>query len=558
MKRPKRALASTPQQVRYGRKGQQWHPDFITYIGSVVQDGTYSGMPDLYGDDSKIQWEAPSNRKSGKFRYTYNKRLAWWRKKALAVGIDPRSSQWISRTAKLVHPTRSKPCKRCGKVMEIRYAYPNKQLLERIKRLPYVSQDFPLDPLEHITSLITRLIEQYGERVFSDLPKLLSTASAKPPILPNTLKAWLEWVEQQFIPSEPRLLSPGAMSNAPDRLDGFHSFNLCCRSRADTGRHPTNLQSYSTDRRVFEYWADGDWIAADRLMGQIRANLADSPCRNQHSGPCSADHIGPISLGFTHRPEFQLLCKSCNSAKNNRMSLEDVVRLREVKSSGQQVVSWHTKPLWDLLKHLVTDNETALRLSKILRDYRHTLMCIFQRIAEQGNFTFLTSLLNLSYADYDVEFTHLRVERYTTAFDQEIRRPRKTKYAIEQKARRCRVALEALLFYFDKPNRNAFVVWSPEIESRIHAALAHLKRSDRTVKEIDQNLAHLVSPAGSRSNEEGFKKMVSRLPATAVQTFVAARRELEAAMALIAKELASRWKDERYTRVDLEEFESAL
>ncbi|WP_250551869.1 hypothetical protein, partial [Escherichia coli] len=30
--------------------------------------------------------------------------------------------------------------------------------------------------------------------------------------------------------------------------------------------------SYVTDRRVFEYWVDGDWVAADRLMGQVRTN----------------------------------------------------------------------------------------------------------------------------------------------------------------------------------------------------------------------------------------------------------------------------------------------
>ncbi|HFL9475791.1 TPA: Alw26I/Eco31I/Esp3I family type II restriction endonuclease, partial [Escherichia coli] len=62
------------------------------------------------------------------------------------------------------------------------------------------------------------------------------------------------------------------MANPPDRFDGFHSFNRCCRSIADKGRTKENLKSYVTDRRVFEYWVDGDWVAADRLMGQVRTN----------------------------------------------------------------------------------------------------------------------------------------------------------------------------------------------------------------------------------------------------------------------------------------------
>jgi hypothetical protein len=56
------------------------------------------------------------------------------------------------------------------------------------------------------------------------------------------------------------------------------------------------------------------------------------------------------------------------------MSLREVVHLRKVEAAGETVISWHSKALWDLRKNDVLDEETALRLSKILRDNRHTLM----------------------------------------------------------------------------------------------------------------------------------------------------------------------------------------
>jgi hypothetical protein len=77
----------------------------------MVAERAYAGMPDVYYDDDRIQWEAPSNRKTGAFKQTHARRKAWWLRKAREVGIDPESSQWISRVAKQIHPTKEKPCK---------------------------------------------------------------------------------------------------------------------------------------------------------------------------------------------------------------------------------------------------------------------------------------------------------------------------------------------------------------------------------------------------------------------------------------------------------------
>ncbi len=528
---------------------------FLEYEHFIVDHPKYAGMPDVYNDDGEIQWEAPSNRKSGKHKDTHRKRRDWWIAKANSVGFDPNAPHWISKTAKSIHPTKKKPCKNCGRVMDLRYSYPSSRLIRRIKRLDFIDESFPIDILEHITGLVTRLVEQFGDKALTSLPVLLSTPAIQIPEIAPKLENWLDWIEGHYIPAEPPTLSPGAMSNAPDRLDGFHSFNLCCRSKTDTGRSKANLQSYTTDRRVFEYWVEGDWVAADRLMGLIRSDklLRNEICVNGHPGPCSADHIGPISLGFVHRPEFQLLCKKCNSAKNNRMSLRDVRHLRRAEKRGEQVVSWYCKALWERRRGSVVDEETALRISKLLRDNRHTLMRILERIAVAGHFTFLATLLELDCAMSAIKFINLRVNNHVTKFDKLIHTARTTKYSVQQQARRLRVAFDVLRDYFGKLNRSAFVISTDTIEKAISEALWNLNKSPSRIKRLDARLKLLLS--AKVPSEEKLRRVVLEIPSRKKLPirFIKARKSLRQAMNYVSKELANQWGNDRYVRAPLDD-----
>lgn len=529
----------------YGRG----HPRFLEYQKFIVEHPSYADMPDVNGIGGEIQWEAPSNRKTGRLRDTNNKRRAWWQEKAREVGIDPDSNRWISRTAKSIHPTKEKPCKVCGKVMDIRYAYPSRLLIKRLEKLPYVDESFPLDPLEHVTELVSRMVEQFGGEVFDDLPALLKTGSISVPSLEPRLDVWLRWITEDYIPQEPSVLSPGVMANPPDRLDGFHSFNICCRGTSDPGRSKENLQSYARDRRVFEYWVDGDWVAANRLMGLIRSDetLKREPCLNGHAGPCSADHIGPISLGFAHRPEFQLLCKACNSGKNNRMYASDVEHLRR-KDHGEPVASWYSEKLWDLRKDDVVDEETALRLSKLLRDNRHTAMHVLDRVRRSGHYAFLATFLNLGYADQHVAFEGLRVEGHVTRFDAVNKSARTTEYAVEQKASRLRVAFSELEDYVGKESRNFFVVSTPEIEQKITEAITMLADSPPSIRRLDEEIRGAMGQ--EVPSEELLRSITARVPTRQdePETFRGARALLREAMDLAAVEISGMWEDDRYVR----------
>jgi len=417
-----------PAQKNYGSRGQHWHPDFVTYMNFIASHPSYAGMPDAFVDGGKIQWEAPSNRGGGRFKDTHHLRRDWWRAKARAMGISPESQHWISKCAKRLHPTGRKPCKRCGRVLELRYIYPGKILLARIIKLP-------------------------------------------------------------------------------------------C-------------------------------LAADRLMGIVRTNFRASPCRNGHPGPCDADHIGPISLGFTHRPEFQMLCKACNSAKNNRMNLADVAHLRRLEAVGTEIISWHSNALWNLRKGSVVDDESALRLSKLLRDNRHTFMAVLQQVEQAGRFGFLLFLLNLEFADFEVEFVDLIVTGYLTVFATMTRTPRTTKYAIEQKARRCRVALRALHDYFAKANRSAYVISTPASEQLIKRAVDLLATQPDAFRRLDAATARLLNQTSDDDLEAGLRTLVTQLPVNWPSEFLRAKELLGDAMTLAAIELARRWDDERYVRAE--------
>jgi len=539
----------------YGRKGQAWAADFVKYMVEIATHPVYAGMPDAIKDDGKIQWEAPSNRSGGQYQYTHHKRRDWWREKARTIDIDPESDQWISTVAKRIHPTGEKPCKRCGRVMRIGYVYPNGYLQRRFYKT--FGKAFEFDPLEPITSIIQRVNDQFGNVKLAEFQTILATPHSKPPADLDDLDSWLSWLEEKFIPSEPPLLSPGAMSNAPDRFDGFHSFNLCCRKKVDTGRHDSNMRSYTTDRRVFEYWSDGDWIAADRMMGLIASRFRKEDCADGSEGPPTADHIGPLSLGFSHHPHFRLLSRAANSAKNNRMTFQDVSDLLKMERVGTQVVSWYAKALWDQRKKDVTDEELALRLSKQMRDNQRAAMYLLVEVHRSHHLTFLASLLNLECADFKTEFQNPRVRDFVTVFESVEHTSRQNKYTAEQKARRVRIGLEALRTYGQKENRHSSIVTeliNEQASQHLSSALGALACANKSISELDTTLQKALASLGPKVAEKLLREVSSSIPnLNEIPEFQEAKEKLRLAMGEIASEISDRWSADRYVRTNCEE-----
>ncbi|MFH1656940.1 MAG: hypothetical protein ABH919_00515 [bacterium] len=259
-------------------------------------------------------------------------------------------------------------------------------------------------------------------------------------------------------------LSPGAMSNAPDRLDGFHSYNLCCRSEQDTGRHKSNLARYGEDRRAYENWAEGDWKAASWLMKEF-----------QKYG-ISPDHLGPISLGFRHAPKFRPLSRAANSARNNRMTLKDVKLLIE-EEKEEKVISSHSKYIWNLLKKRVRNDSDALKLSKLMRENMHCVLSIFSYIANRGYKNFLIKhFLYPEYANYSIRFEELDP---STGLYKKMVKTKGTKKQYRNNAKRyIRISFESLKQYSLKRNRNLKKWLTGKIEDNLKEVVRCLENGN--------------------------------------------------------------------------------
>ena len=423
------------------REYRDWHPAFKKYMKFIVDHPNYEGMPEPYKDDGSIKWITAGKSDLGKRRY------GWWEIKAAELKIST-EGKWISATAKKNHPTKLKVCQICGREMSIEYIYPAQNLIIKLNRIAGYEEDFVYEDFRDIRDIVRDIIGTLGQQGYSEIAKWFSV----PRKIPKTIQEYCNYIYDNFVRAESGFLSPGAMSNAPDRLDGFHTYNICCRSDQDKGRHQENLSRYIEDRRAYEHWSDGDWKTASWLMQKGHGKC----CMCSNEGDVTADHIGPISLGFAHLPIFQPLCRSCNSAKNNRMFLSDVKKLIELEHQGEQVISWHSKYLWDRLKSKVTTEQDAKKLSKLMRTAHHHFLEILYAISRVGYQDFLFNYLNPDYALFErIEFVGLDQSTYSYKSISKIPGT-KTQYH-NNAARYGRIAFESLEEYQTKLNRNILI-----------------------------------------------------------------------------------------------------
>ncbi len=387
------------------RTKRNWHPDFQDYMNMIVNHAHFKGMPHTHKPDGSIRWIVTGKSTVGQ------EREEWWDKKRASLGI-PKVPGWKSVVARRIHPSGEKPCQICGRVMKVGYEYPN-------KTCPY----------------------------------------GKSTIIPCGKELCQHFISNKKTCSH---LGPGAMSDCPDRLDGFHTYNRCCRSKEDTGRHASNLARYGEDRRAYTFWADGDWKAASWLMQEFK----------KHSQ--SPDHIGPLSLGFCHRPKFEPLTRSQNSAKGNRLTYENVLSLIEDEKNGEQVISDHSRILWDKIKLMIQNDADAKHASQLLRKNLHSILAIFSIIADEGHEEFLIKFfLHPNHALYQHEFKGFDPK---TGSYKEIITTKATRTEHHRNAERyIRKSFEALEEYRDKTNRNVLFQIDVNLQKEIDTLLGLLK-----------------------------------------------------------------------------------
>ncbi|MBL7132139.1 MAG: restriction endonuclease [Candidatus Omnitrophica bacterium] len=433
------------------REKRKWHPDFVRYMEFIVANNNYKDLPNKFRGDGKILWVSPSDKV----------RAAWWDKKVKDMKCINRAE-----VARQIHPKKLsglKPCQICGKKLSIFYVYPNKNTL---KKLNIISTKLQFSRFDDIENVFDKLYTATSDDVFLHLLNIFKI----PNHIKNARNKYIQYIKNNCTTK----LSPGVMSNPPDRLDGFHTYNACCRGKEDTGRHTDNLARYAQDRRAYENWAEGNWNLANRLMGEYGKYRRKEICPQCGKlMKLTADHIGPISLGFTHRPCFKPLCKLCNSGKNNRMSLEDVKSLIEDEKNGHWVISWHSKCLWDALKNIVKTNYDAWRLSRIMRVHLHHVLTLLSIVAAKGYTSFLKEYLHPEHSFYDYKFKNFHPLK--PADLKIIRKPLDSRNKRKNAQRYIRISFESLKDYESKENRNVKGFRDPKIKKMVQSLFEFLK-----------------------------------------------------------------------------------
>lgn len=443
-----------------GRKKRNWHPDFIEYMKIIANHPNYKGMPQAFNMDNSINWVTAASSSLGK------ERMKWWENERKKQGISPEKGS-LQKTAKAIHPFGEKPCQICGKKFSLSYIYPTKNLLKKIQKIFKIK----FSELDDIDKIIRELQIQNGTTLLDKLRILFKI----PITVKNNQNAMIGFIKKERI----SFLSPGVMSDAPDRFDGYHTYNRCCRHIQDTGRHKENLSKYGQDRRVYEFWADGDWKSADWLMQEFK----------KHGW--SADHIGPISQGFCHRPKFSAMSLKKNIDKRDRLGFEDFKILLDDEKHGEQVVSWHTKDVWNRLKKYVKNEQDSILLGKIMRKNIHNVLFVLSQIKNAGHTDFLEKLLNPQYAYYSIKFKIIDFDKR----EYEIEKTSGTKKQYENNAKRyVRKSIESLDEYQKKINRKTKLWISNQIDEKIICILMYLEIKDfDTARKLLQELLQIFA-----------------------------------------------------------------
>lgn len=449
------------------RQERRLHDNFVDYQNFIVNHKNYKTLPNKFNSRGEITWVKVKDKE----------RTLWWDTLKSKMKLPDRAS-----VAREIHPPElkgMKPCQVCGEYLNINYRYLNSNAFKQIQELvPEIKEN----RLKYSLEDLANIIKNHGSaESFTLLAKFLGTNDFQFSDIPNNLKD----IKLTY-------LSPGVMSNAPDRLDGFHTYNACCRGEQDTGRHKSNLARYSQDRRAYENWADGNWRGANRLMGMYASNSIEVRCPGCNKiEKMTADHIGPISLGFCHRMKFKPLCNSCNSSKNNRMTLEDVKHLIKDERKGEKVVSWHSKFIWDKMKFQVRTDNDAIKLSTIMRKNLHYVLTVFSLITENQGESFMMRYLNTEFAKFDYDFTQFnpltgefKAKQFTVD----------SKNTQSNAERFIRVSFESLNEYSTKENRRNLPITNKSTLDGMENLLLLVRKKDYSMSE--QALKQIIEEIG--------------------------------------------------------------
>lgn len=415
------------------REERQWHPNFLKYMEMIVNHPNYKGLRIDKKADGTYSWIATAQSEVGR------ERIAWCQRKAVELGFPIQPGVYAD-VMLAIHPTKWKVCQTCGREMSLYYHYPNANFVKALNKTFGTS----FTDCDHISD-IWQVLKENGVREQTIAQFLITKGdlSLNPRVASkDEVIAALEFACRK---GNKKCLGPGAMSNFPDRYDGFHTYNRCCRSQQDKGRSKENLKSYTKDRRAYEYWSDGNIHAANQFMG---SSFFDGT---------SADHIGPISLGFVHDPRYlQPMSSSDNSSKRDRLQYDDIETIIATEQrTGVYPMSWYSRMIWEYIRANYAMHPEKVAgvyrdaLKQNMANFMYVLWFVLDRCPENGEMFLIKAFLQKNFKYFNNSYTFNELGEIVSTTPRHF--TDRNQYEIE---RYCRVAIEAVYDYNDKDNRN--------------------------------------------------------------------------------------------------------
>ncbi len=409
-----------------------WNEKFLEYMNFIINHPNYKDLPISKKSDGSYTWIAPAKSIIGK------KRIEWAKNKMKDLNISEKDNSPYAKLMFEIHPTKEKICQICGKSMSLYYIYINTNFAKTIKKKFNYNADTNQTLFEVCSDLL--LLNHTEEELKLFLQNSFNVSFNEDDSIEKVIKKCEELCRN----GNCKKLGPGAMSNFPDRFDGFHTYNRCCRTREDSGRSSENLRTYGKDRRAYEYWSDGNIYAANLFM------------HSHYFIGTSADHVGPISLGFVHDPHYlRPLSVGENSSKRDKLSLSDIQDIIKIESSTKvPAMSWFSYIIWEDIKKNYLENEYTIPIYReILKQNMSNFMFILWYIKtnciKNGKNFLISSFLQPKFDCFNYNYTF---DHYGNIISKKIRH--KTDASKDEFNRYIRIAFESINDYNKKENRN--------------------------------------------------------------------------------------------------------
>lgn len=447
------------------RETKEWNSRFIAYMNKIVNHPNYKGLPIKKKADGSLSWIATAKSEIGQ------ERIEWCNKKAAELGFEQRAGVYAD-VMLAIHPTKWKVCQTCGNKMSLFYHYPNANFLKTLNKK--FNSDYT--DCDHISDIWDDLLSK-GVKKSLIASFLISKGDLD--MNANTVEKdeLIASLELACRKGDKKCLGPGAMSNFPDRYDGFHTYNRCCRSSHDKGRSKENLKLYTKDRRAYEYWSDGNIHAANQFMGSSFFNGT------------SADHIGPISLGFIHDPRYlQPMPGGDNSSKRDRLQLIDIEKIIETENRTKiYPMSWYSKVIWEYIKSNYSTNKDKIAssyrdaLKQSMANFMFIMWYILENCPDKGEDFLSKAFLEPNYMYFN--FSYIFNEKGEIIG----KTPRHfTDRNLYEAQRYQRIAIESVYDYNEKENRNTSPsLTSDEIKDLNEICLEINNNSDVTTGKLE-------------------------------------------------------------------------